>query len=209
MLFRRILPVALTISIGWLVLLSFLPILNVPLTPVRALLVDWAVLLAAIALVLGFINLIGVHFRRIARRENVVYSLTLIASAGIALGYWIGSMVIDQQPPDAGLNRLFTTIILPTQSALGMLLAILIAVAGFRALRVRRTVGMILFVLSAAVVAVTQPVALFGNILRPIREWLIDPITTGSLRGVLLGVALGGIAVGLRLLVGADKPQGD
>jgi hypothetical protein len=88
-------------------------------------------------------------------------------------------------------------------------LGILIAVAGFRALRVRRSVGMFLFVLSAIVVALTQPIALFGDILGPIRVLLIDPITTGSLRGLLLGVALGGIAVGLRLLVGADKPQGD
>jgi len=68
---------------------------------------------------------------------------------------------------------------------------------------------MVLFVLTAVVVVLTQPAALFREILEPIRAGLIDPITTGSLRGLLLGVALGSLAVGLRLIFGADRPQGD
>jgi len=211
--FKRILPVALTIAVGWLVLISFLPLeptspLAGTLTNLRAVLVEWAVILAAFALLLGFINLLLVHYRRIRQGQGVLFSLALIVSALLTLGLWIGSL-LHGDPPMTFLDSLFKLIVAPLQSAAGALLAILIAVAGFRALNVRRTLGMVLFVLTAVVVVLTQPAALFREILEPIRAGLIDPITTGSLRGLLLGVALGSLAVGLRLIFGADRPQGD
>ena len=211
--FKRILPVALTIAVGWLVLISFLPLeptspLAGTLTNLRAVVVEWAVILAAFALLLGFINLLLVHYRRIRQGQGVLFSLALIVSALLTLGLWIGSL-LHGDPPMTFLDSLFKLIVAPLQSAAGALLAILIAVAGFRALNVRRTLGMVLFVLTAVVVVLTQPAALFREILEPIRAGLIDPITTGSLRGLLLGVALGSLAVGLRLIFGADRPQGD
>lgn len=212
--FRRILPVALTAGIGWLVLVSLLlpglviPVVNVPLTEVRALLLEWAVILAAGALVLGFINLIAVHIRRIRQGQAILFSAVLIVSAVLTLVWWALGLTRGD-PPMLFLDVVFNLIIAPMQSALGALLAILLAVAGFRALRVRRSVGMFVFVLTAVIVALTQPAALFREFLEPIRAGLIDPITTGSLRGLLLGVALGSIAVGLRLLFFADRPQGN
>lgn len=212
MLLKRLFPVALTFSIGLLVLLSFvLPgvgAFGISLLDVRTILVQWAVVLAAGALVLGFFNLIGVHARRIRQGQGVLFSIVLIVSALITIGLWIGSLLRGDSPALV-LDGAFNLIIAPTQAALGILLAVLLAVAGFRALRVRRTVGMLLFVLTAVVVALTQPVVPVTEVLRPVRELIFDPITTGSLRGLLLGVALGGIAFGVRLIVGADKPQGD
>lgn len=212
MLLKRLFPVALTFSIGLLVLLSFvLPgvgAFGISLLDVRTILVQWAVVLAAGALVLGFFNLIGVHARRIRQGQGVLFSIVLIVSALITIGLWIGSLLRGDSPALV-LDGAFNLIIAPTQAALGILLAVLLAVVGFRALRVRRTVGMLLFVLTAVVVALTQPVVPVTEVLRPVRELIFDPITTGSLRGLLLGVALGGIAFGVRLIVGADKPQGD
>lgn len=211
MLLKRVLPVALTFAIGLLILISFVvpgfSLFGVSMAALRRLLVEWAVILAAGALILGFINLIVVHARRIRQGRGVIFSVVLIASALITLGLWFGSL-LRNDPSNVILDGAFNLVVAPTQSALGVLLAVLLAVAGFRALQVRRTVGMFLFVLTAAVVALTQPVVPITEVLRPIRD-VIDPITTGSLRGLLLGVALGGIAFGLRVLVGADKPQGD
>jgi len=224
MLLKRIFPVALTIAIGWLVLISFLPLdrsnpLVASLVTVRAILIEWALILAAFALLLGYINLIAVHIRRVQQGESIFYSIALIVSSWFALGLWGGSVLralqagLPLENAIRGMDSLdgvFNLIIAPAQSALGALLAILVAVAGFRALRTRRSVGMLLFVLTAIIVALTQPaVPPIGTVLRPIRELLIDPVTTGGLRGLLLGVALGSVVVGVRLLVGADKPQSD
>jgi hypothetical protein len=211
MLLKRVLPVALTFAIGLLVLISFVVpgfgLFGVSMLDLRRLLIQWAVILAAGALILGFVNLIVVHARRIRQGQGVIFSVVLIASALITMGLWFGSL-LRNDPSNVVLDGAFNLVIAPAQSALGVLLAVLLAVAGFRALQMRRTVGMFLFVLTAAVVALTQPVVPLTELLRPIRD-LIDPITTGSLRGLLLGVALGGVAFGLRVLVGADKPQGD
>src|SRR3990172_1581199 len=217
LLLKRILPVALRMRFGWFVLISFLlPELTIQsganqpftLADLRSHFVDWAVVLAAFALVLGFLNLLGVHYRRIRHGQGVVFSLVLIVGALVTLGLWVGSL-LQKAPPMVFLDRIFNLVIYPLQSALGALLAFVLALAGFRALRMRRSFGMLLFVLTAVVVVLTQPAALFGETLNPIRALLIDPITTGGVRGLLLGVALGSIAVGLRVLVGADKPQSD
>jgi len=241
---KRIFPVTLTIVIGWLVLASYWPGLGSQSIPIggnpsftlaglRARLVEGAVILAAVALLLGYINLLRVHFRRIWRRQSLGYSLLLVVGSLITLGLWLGNVILIALPDElrkgllfrdalgqalqstAFLDTAFGWVISPTQSALGALLAILIAVAGFRALRTRRSVGMVLFVVAAIFVALTQPVSvtLFGDVagsvLSSIRSDVIDPITTGGVRGLLLGLALGSIVVGLRLLVGADKPQSD
>lgn len=218
MFFKRILPVAITVSIGWLVLISYLlpaPIQiggsQVSLSDLRAVLVEWGVILAAFALLLGYLNLIAVHFRRISRRQGAPYSAALIIFSALALGYWIGSIVLGKRAPADGLGDLFNWVISPAQSALGALLAIVLAIAGFRVLRVRRTLGMILFVLTAIIVVLTTPInsGVLGDLPGWIRVALIDPITTGGVRGLLLGVALGSLAVGLRILTGADKPQSE
>ena len=223
MLFKRALPVALTIAFAWLILISFLPLdpsirVAAMLLDLRGVLVKWAVNLAAFALVLGFVNLIGVHARRIRSGESALFSIVLIGSALFTLGLWsahIVTVMIERGAPlttamqDTGfLVSAFDWVIAPLQSGLGILLAFVLAAAGFRALQMRRSVGMVLFVAAAIVVALTQPVVPLLGALQPIRA-IVDSITTGSLRGLALGVALGSLAFGLRIIVGADKPQGD
>src|SRR3989304_790237 len=223
MLFKRAFPVALTIAFAWLILISYLPLdpdspAAATLLNVRGVLVEWAVNLAAFALVLGFGNLIGIHARRIRSGESVLYSVVLIGGALFTLGLWIAhilSVMAEQQVPltvamlDPGfLVRAFDWVIAPLQSGLGILLAFVLAVAGFRALQVRRSVGMVLFTATAIVVVLTQPVVPLLDVPGPFRA-VVGSITTGSLRGLALGVALGSMSFGLLNNVGAAKPLSD
>lgn len=177
------------------------------LTGLRAGLLELALVLAAFALVLGYFNLLRVHLRRITARQNILYSIVLVVTLLVTFGLWFASL-LDNNP--AFLDEaLFRLIILPIQSALGALLAFVLAVAGFRALRIRRSVGLFLFLATAIIVVLTQPAVGLGSVLLPLRENIVDPITTGSLRGMLLGVAIGSIAVGLRILLYRDRPQSD
>jgi hypothetical protein len=45
---------------------------------------------------------------------------------------------------------------------------------------------------------------LVGNL----RTWIVQVPSVGGARGILLGVALGTIATGLRILMGSDRPYG-
>jgi hypothetical protein len=45
----------------------------------------------------------------------------------------------------------------------------------------------------------------FGTLVHP---WITQVIALGGARGILIGVALGTLTTGLRVLFGADRPYG-
>jgi hypothetical protein len=91
---------------------------------------------------------------------------------------------------------------------LGALLAIFLGVAAVRMAQRRRTWGTLWFLVSAIVVLLTQIPVTPGSILLPIRQFF-DALAMGGLRGLLLGVALGTMAVALRVLLMIDRPQSE
>jgi hypothetical protein len=214
-----ILPTVVTALAGLLVLLSFL---LPPLATLRAILVNVAAVMAAFALVLGFVHLIlGVHVQRIQKGKGAFYSIILIVSAGLTIGLLIFERLVLASDPTRPISTfIFNNVITPMQSSLGALLTIFLAVAAFRLMRRRRTAGALWFLLSALIVLITQiplPFAinpdgsaanLFGQILNGARN-LIDAATTGGMRGLLLGVALGTIATAFRVLFFIDRPQSE
>ena len=103
---------------------------------------------------------------------------------------------------------MFNAIIAPLQSSLGALLAIFLGVAAVRMAQRRRTWGTVWFLLSAVVVLLTQIPVSPDSILLPLRQFF-DALSMGGLRGLLLGVALGTLAVALRVLLAIDRPQGE
>ena len=169
------------------------------------LLVSWAALVAAFALLLGLINVITVHWRQIkSRRSDAVYSGVLLVSLAVTLVVGAGGL------ESTGLRFIFDYILQPLESTLFALLALFIATAAFRALRVR-SFETFWFVLFAVIVLLGQaPVGIYlWSGLPIIKDWVLDVPTLAGMRGILLGVSLGAIATGLRILMGADRPYVD
>jgi hypothetical protein len=102
----------------------------------------------------------------------------------------------------------FNAIIAPLQASLGALLAIFLGVAAVRMAQRSRTWGTLWFLLSALVVLLTQIPVSADSILLPIRQFF-DALAMGGMRGLLLGVALGTLAVALRVLLTIDRPQSE
>ena len=207
-----IVPTVITGVVGVIVFITFLA----PLVPAdsplykplyvigtwRMPLVQIAVVIAGVAVLLGFIRLISVHVQRIRRRKGIVYSFILIFSAVVT------ALVVIFLPGDA-TKAVFNDVILPMQSALGALLAIFLALAAFRMLRRRRTFGTFCFLLSALIVLITQvPIWPDGSWPMVVRQFF-DAFTTGGLRGLLLGVAIGIVATAFRVLLFIDRPQSE
>jgi hypothetical protein len=110
-------------------------------------------------------------------------------------------------PAATGAQFIFENILQPLESTLFALLAVFIATAAFRAFRVR-DLETFFFVLFAIIVLLGQvPVGLFlWSELPVIRDWILEVPTLAGARGILLGVALGTIATGLRIFLGVDRP---
>jgi hypothetical protein len=70
----------------------------------------------------------------------------------------------------------------------------------------------LLFLGAAVLVLIgTAPLPVIGQIqlLVDMRQWLANGPALAGARGLLLGVALGTIATGVRILMGVDRPYGE
>ena len=189
------------ITAGAIVLIDFF-FANPIIDALGATLREWAVLLSAFALLLGLVNLGRVHLTRIAHHEKEIgYSALILAVAGIVSG--IGLIFGLSDGP---LPWLFDHVYLPLQSSLFALTAFFLATAAYRALRAR-SIETLLMLMAAVIVFLGQTPWLGGWAIA--KEWLLRVPSEAGLRGILLGVALGAVATGVRLLLGVDRPYSD
>ena len=201
----RYIAVAIAIAAGLIVLISyFVPALAL----LQSALLNWAIILAGMAALVGVFNLISVHGDKVRRREKGnIYSAVLLVSLfasfifGIALG-----------PDHPDIRLLVTTVIVPVETALMALLSVTLLYASIRLLRRRTDVMSIVFLLTAVLMLVASATLPFVEIIPLndfIRPWIQQVLALGGARGILIGVALGTLTTGLRVLFGADRPYGD
>lgn len=202
---RQLIPVSLAIAVGLVVLLGQF-ISNATLDNIIAALVGWGAIVAAFALLLGLANLILFHTKRIVKRDaQMLYSILILASAaGVFL------LVLPSGGTGAASRWVMRYIYQPLEASFLALLVFFIATAVYRALRVR-TWEMALFAISAVIVLIGS--APFMQVISPLfpalSEWVVNVPALAGQRGILLGVALGIIATGLRLLTGIDRPYSE
>lgn len=176
----------------------------------RLVLLRWAILLAAGGLGIGLANLATVHLAKVSDQEpGWPYSGVLIVSLmfTLALGLFFG-------PDSPWTLFVFKFIHLPLESSLMALLAIALVVAGVRLVARRRDVLSLAFLLTAILVLLGTGPWMFASesatheLVRWVRNWVVQVAAAGGARGILLGVALGAVVTGLRVLMAADRPYG-
>lgn len=169
------------------------------------LLVDWAAIIVAFALLLGFVNVITVHWHRIRQRKpDTLYSAVLV----VAL---VSTVALGLDGPTSDRSRfIFSSILQPAEATLFALLAIFIATAAFRALRVRNAYTFFLVAFAIVILLGQVPVGIYlWPQLPVVKDWILNVPILAGVRGILLGVALGIIATGLRVLIGTERPYTD
>ena len=182
------------------------------LLAIQWVLVRWAVIIAAFAVILGFLNLISVHIAKLAgRASGWPYSLVLIVSAVTVLAIGLGELIFRQ---DEGLwgplmAPIFVWVIAPLQAATAALLPFILTYAAYRMLRWDRQRGSLIFLISALIVLIGRlPLPDLGTGLQDFHDAWLSWLAIPGLRAVLIGVALGISMTALRLLMGIDRPQG-
>lgn len=201
---------AVAIACGGLVLLGYFVDVAV-IQDLRLLFMRWAVLLSAAALILGLFNLLAAHLKKVNDQESGwAYSALLIM-------FLIGTLILGLLfgPDNRVVLSLFDYIQVPVEASLIGLLAVSLAVAGFRLVSRRKDLASLVFIGVALLILLgtaTWPIPggstafeYFGWL----RNWFAQVWAAGGARGILLGVALGAIATGLRVLLAADRPYGD
>lgn len=200
----RYVALVLAVLSGLVVLLGyFLPIL----ADVQSVLLNWAIILAGVAALVGVFNLVSVHWNKVAKREKGnVYSALLLISLFVAFFF---SLAL--KPDNPGILLMVNTIVVPVEATLMALLAVTLLYASVRLLRRRRDLMSILFLLTAVLMmaaTATLPFGEFGPLNYLIRPWIQHTLALGGARGILIGIALGTLTTGLRVLFGMDRPYG-
>lgn len=177
----------------------------------RTTILQWAVVLAAAALLLGLINLMAVHLTKIGAQEaGWPYSALLVVAL---LGTLLVGLLFGEESPF--LLSLFQYVQQPVEASLAGLLAISLTLGGIRLLTRRRDLRTYVFLLTAMIALLGTGPWLVGSngglhqLLGGARAWVSQVWAAGAARGLLLGVAIGATATGLRVLLGADRPYGD
>lgn len=188
---------------GMIVLLGYF--FEIPvLVELRTLFLQWAVILTAVALLVGVGNLVSVHWRKISTEDTGwIYSVAMIISLVITV------LVLGISGPTSTWSLwIFNNIQIPIESSLMAVLAVVLVLAVARMFARRINIFTIIFVLTIFVVLVGSITIPFFNFpgLREMRAWVMQVWAMAGARGILLGVALGTIATGLRVLMGADRP---
>ncbi len=215
----RILAIAtavIAIASGLFVLLGYFVPVGSNLLIFRIVLVRWAVILAAVAILVGVINLLGVHWRKIlTRQKGGVYSILLIVAMFATAIFGIATGV--DNPIQETIQEYFReitleAIIIPAEAALMALLAVTLVYASARLLRHRADVMSFVFLgVFIVVLLASAPLPIFGKfplLSDIVLPWLTQIFAAAGARGILIGVALGALTTGLRVLFGIDRPYG-
>lgn len=205
---RGVLTTAIAIASGLLVLAGYFFAQGsnggvLLLADFRLTLLNWAIILSGFAILIGIMNLLSVHFTKIReKKKGAFYSLLLIV---VMLGTFVFGLI---QPDRAVI--IFSTIQLPVEASLMALLAITLTYASIRLLRRRSNLLSVIFLVTALLILLgTAPFPFVGDF--PIlsswmRPLIAQVLAASGARGILLGVALGTLTTGLRILLGGDRP---
>lgn len=170
---------------------------------VGGILIDGALIIAGCALLLGLLNLLAVHGRRVQEREgDPMPSLALLLSLLVTLLLGLAS-----GPGSTSFRWMFQYVYYPIQATIGSLLAFFVVTAAYRAFRLHTLEAVVLTVVSGIVLLAQIPGSeKLWAYLPPLREWVFSVPVTAGMRGIIMGTALGTITTGLRLLFWVDQP---
>jgi len=199
----RILTAAFAIAAGLIVLLGYF--YPNQLATLRLVLVDWAIIIAGVAVLVGIFNLAAVQMEKIRGRQRgsahgalLVISLIVTFGLGLILG-----------PENPYMRLTVDAIIVPVEASLMAILAVTLIYASIRLLRRRVDLLSIVFLAVAVLFLILIMPTPFGGL--PGNQALLDFLgmfSSGGARGLLIGIALGTLLTGLRVLFGVDRPYG-
>jgi hypothetical protein len=202
----RVVTAAFAIAAGFIVLLGYF--FPQQLGSLRLLLLDWGVVIAGMAVLVGIFNLVAVQMEKFrAGQKGGVYGVLLVVSLIVTFGL---GLILG--PQNQYMRLAMDAIIVPVEASLMAILAITLIYASIRLWRRQLDVMSVVFLVTAVIFLILIVPTPFGPILgeRGNQAVLnfVGMFSGGGTRGLLIGIALGTLLTGLRVLFGVDRPYG-
>lgn len=178
------------------------------LSPVLRVIFDWFVLLLGAASLIGIGYLIRLHFTKLMRsQKGAFYSILLIA---VFLLTMITGFVLTLDNPF--YQGLILNVQIPVEASFLSIMAATLLYTSLRFVRTRGWTPMSIGFLGSAVASLVfnlgyiqgQPGTVGAALILFFRR-----LPMVGARGILLGMAIGGLLVGVRILLALDRPYGE
>ncbi len=215
--FGSALLTAITIGLALITLFSLEPFpflpegLRASITGTGQIIIQLVTVVGAIAVILGVLNLLAVHLRKIPRRAtSALYSLvtllTFVALLAVHLLERFGALKVGTAATATPIVTLtlMDAVQVVIESALSGILFFFLVYAAYRLMRRRVTFWGILFVATLVIVLMGY-VAPPETFLWQLREWILHVPVGAGIRGLLVGIAIGTVVIGARVLIGQDR----
>lgn len=213
---RMEIPIAITAGFALYMLFEYF--FDVPaLKPITSSLLVFVEIMGVFALGLGVISILMIHVPNIRKKRRYwPYSIPLLTlmffMTIVGLPTWAPT-----PPKEYGTSLwilgfmhpwfqfLYKNVIVPLDATIFSLLAFFIASAAYRAFRARTLEAGALLIAGVLMLLKNAPLGMamwagFGDI----GTWLMGIPNMATMRGVLMGAALGAIALGIRTLIGRE-----
>jgi len=191
-----LLATALAISSGLIMLIG---LATGALSSLTNLLLQITIITAGMAIIIGVVNLLSVHLRRIVGRERgLLYSLALVLSFLLVI-------VLYALGADAERRILLRDVEGSIESALAALLVFALVYGAYRLMRRGVTWAALLFTLALLITLLGALPFSQLDVLGEIRAWMVAVPASAGARGLLIGIALAAIVAGMRALIGQER----
>jgi len=200
---KRNIPLAICLGMGILMMVQFF----VP-HPISVgfydLTTKWVRIVSAFALVLGVGSFVMYHTEKLRRRRaSWLYSIVALVAAAVSTVVGLAWGVKQTGPLQ---NYIFTPLLVPLNSSMFAILAFYMASAAYRAFRARTKESALLLIAAFIVMLGMVPIgaAIWGK-LPDLAEWILSVPNMAAKRAITFGVALGGIATALKVILGIER----
>lgn len=203
---KKLFFAAITLLVGLTVLAGFF--FQDQLGPTLTLIFDWGLVLVAVGGLIGMGYLAAFHVRNIIqRKKGWIYSVVLLAAFLLSL---VAGFVLSPQSP---LYRdLILKIQIPVETSLLAILAATLLFASLRLIRTRGWTPLTIAFMASAFLSLVFNLGLIRTASGSVGEQVLgffQRLPMVGARGVLIGMALGGLLMGLRYLFSINSPGGE
>jgi hypothetical protein len=204
---RRIeIPIAITIICTLLQIIPFYIEVK-PLESFSDTFRSWMILVATCALFLGAASLTLLHLKKIQRKSTgwqfsvlVIIPMIVIMLAGLPIPE-IG--LGDKNPV---FDFLFMNVLTPLGATMYSIIAFFITSAAYRSFRARSNEATVVLVAGILMICYNAPLmtSMWPGF-TPIGDWIFSVPNMATMRAVIIGAALGAIALAMRVLLGIER----
>ena len=213
---RKELPIILTTLIALIMIFATYFRIK-PVQDLSTTLQTWTLIIANFAAILGTVMILRQNKNRIVNRKpgdkSWIFAVWLIALLIFYLGlgiYGVEASLSAMPTRDPTFSWIYNNAQVSLDSAMYSLLAFYIASASFRAFKARSKEAAVLLVSAAAMMLYNAPAGslIFGpwaSQFNAFGDWLLNVPNMAAFRGILIGLAVGTIAIGIRVMTGRER----